>query len=214
MEQSEDTFIIEPRNELILHHILPDDIFSRVKKDVEENLGESYNKRLVGSMKEQYGFQPSQPVLDHILNTSMRFLQTDRRFPEEIIKTIDPELIDIWVNKQLKHEYNQLHNHTADMSFVIWIKIPYDLKEESKVYPDKQNDSTGDFVIHYKTITGKSWSQQLGVNKEWEGTMLMFPGDMLHFVNPFYTSDDYRISIAGNVMFRTNNRPMKEVYGE
>jgi hypothetical protein len=37
------------------------------------------------------------------------------------------------------------------------------------------------------------------VDKTFEGKMLFFPATLSHSVNPFYTSDDYRISIAGNI---------------
>jgi hypothetical protein len=29
--------------------------------------------------------------------------------------------------------------------------------------------------------------------------MMLFPSKLKHGVNPFYTSDDYRISISGNI---------------
>jgi len=214
MQQSDDLFLIQPRNETILHHILPNDIFSHLKKDVEQNLGEKYNDRLVGSIKGEYGFTPSKLVNDHILDTAWRYFVIDKKFPEEINRTITPEFTGVWVNKQLKHEYNSIHNHSSDMSFVIWVKIPFDLEEESKVYPDKNIDNSGDFVINYRTFTSKPCNMPLGVDKNWEGTMIMFPGDMLHFVNPFYTSDEYRISVAGNVVYKVDGFSFKEVYGQ
>ena len=38
--------------------------------------------------------------------------------------------------------------------------------------------------------------------KKLEGSAFLFPSRMNHCVYPFYTSDDYRISIAGNYRFR------------
>ena len=37
------------------------------------------------------------------------------------------------------------------------------------------------------------------IDKSWEGVMILFPADTAHQVYPFYTSDDYRISISGNL---------------
>jgi hypothetical protein len=37
------------------------------------------------------------------------------------------------------------------------------------------------------------------VESGWEGTIVMFPSKLLHIVYPFQTSDDYRVSIAGNL---------------
>jgi hypothetical protein len=40
------------------------------------------------------------------------------------------------------------------------------------------------------------------VDNTWEGKMALFPADLNHIVYPFYTSEDYRISISGNVGFK------------
>jgi len=39
----------------------------------------------------------------------------------------------------------------------------------------------------------------LNVENGWEGRVVMFPAKLLHVVYPFYTSNGYRISIAGNL---------------
>ena len=41
----------------------------------------------------------------------------------------------------------------------------------------------------------------LNVDKSFAGKILMFPSYILHEVFPFYTSDDYRITISGNASF-------------
>ena len=40
------------------------------------------------------------------------------------------------------------------------------------------------------------------VDKSFEGKMLMFNSIQSHMVYPFYTSDDYRITISGNLKFK------------
>ena len=42
-------------------------------------------------------------------------------------------LNDWWVNFQKKHEYNPTHGHGGLYSFVVWMKIPTDNKEQSKL---------------------------------------------------------------------------------
>jgi hypothetical protein len=39
----------------------------------------------------------------------------------------------------------------------------------------------------------------IDVDKSFEGKMLMFPNSAYHTVYPFYTSDDYRITVSGNL---------------
>ena len=39
----------------------------------------------------------------------------------------------IWVNYQYKTEFNPYHDHSGVYSFAIWLKIPYDSKEQQKL---------------------------------------------------------------------------------
>jgi hypothetical protein len=43
----------------------------------------------------------------------------------------------------------------------------------------------------------------LPVDKTWENVIVLFPAGLTHSVSPFYSSDDYRISVAGNIKFKT-----------
>jgi hypothetical protein len=47
---------------------------------------------------------------------------------------------------------------------------------------------------------GRIVQNRIEVDKSWEGTMIMFPSSLHHMVHPFYTSDEYRISISGNLI--------------
>lgn len=110
-------------------------------------------------------------------------------------------LKNLWINFQKKHEFNPPHLHTGIFSFVIWIKIPYDLDEEDAVFPsiDKSNVRTSKFTFHYSNIVGSHSGWVVPVDKTFEGRMLFFPATLTHSVNPFFTSDEYRISVAGNI---------------
>jgi hypothetical protein len=57
--------------------------------------------------------------------------------------------------------------------------------------------STFQFV--YTTALGTIANCPMFVESGWEGNIIMFPAKLLHMVYPFQTSDDYRISIAGNL---------------
>ena len=106
-----------------------------------------------------------------------------------------------WVNFQKKHEFNPLHKHAGMYSFVLWIQIPYDLKDELS-FPNCKNancsvNSTFEFL--FTNIFNKQKKEPLFIDKTWEGTLILFPSSLAHCVYPFYTSDDYRISISGNI---------------
>jgi hypothetical protein len=110
----------------------------------------------------------------------------------------------MWVNFQKKYEYNPLHNHNGMFSFVIWIKIPYNLEKE------KENDiaknsiydgSIGNFSFIYKTETSIQM-EFIPMEKKMEGYCTIFPAHLHHMVYPFYTSDEERVSISGNIFFK------------
>jgi len=115
-------------------------------------------------------------------------------------------LQNCWVNFQKKHEFNPLHDHSGIFSFVIWIKIPYDVIEEKKVYNEmnEKKNLTSSFVFHYSNILGMIRNYPIFTDKSYEGKGLFFPSVLNHSVCPFYTSDEYRISVSGNIKYKVS----------
>jgi len=110
-----------------------------------------------------------------------------------------------WINFQKKHEFNPLHDHTGIYSFVLWIQIPYDLKEELEFKNSKNSNEPLNslFSFTYLNQYGQIVESELPIDKTWEGTMILFSSKLRHQVFPFFTSDDYRISISGNLIEMT-----------
>jgi len=114
------------------------------------------------------------------------------------------ELKSLWINYAKKHDFNPIHNHSGIYSFVIWVKIPYNLEEELSLYPANGNQ-TSLFSFRYIDSLGELVTHHLYLDKTWEWKMALFPAKLHHGVNPFYTSDDNRISISGNVFSTLTN---------
>ena len=158
---------------------------------------QSYNDHLAGNLEKEYVLNESHKILKPYLN----FLVKLYRKQIEEHKDCSLKFSDSWVNLQKKHEFNPFHDHTGDYSYVLWIQIPYDLKKEFSlpncVNANTQNNSV--FSFSYLNFLGKIVEKRLLVDKSWEGTIILFPSNLNHQVYPFYTSDDYRISISGNI---------------
>ena len=106
-----------------------------------------------------------------------------------------------WVNFQKKHEFNPIHNHSGLYSFNIFVKIPYDLKKEFDS-PRTQNIEQrfpGCFSFYCGNGLGEFVPHVIEADKEWEQVIILFPSITQHCVYPFYTSDDYRITVSGNL---------------
>lgn len=113
-------------------------------------------------------------------------------------------LRDAWVNFQKKYEFNPVHNHSGLFSFVIWVSVPYDVEKEQDASFCRESNSAvvGEFEIFHTDKTGHPRSNRIPVDNRFENCILFFPSYLYHCVYPFYTSDDYRISISGNIFYK------------
>lgn len=197
----------------VIDVIVPADIMSVVNTSVEKMLSEKFEQsqgfqaNLLGHMNHEYVADSDcwRAVEPLVLALTRMYDERWNFTPQVDIGIYNNnrsfKLKNLWVNFQRKHEFNPPHLHTGIFSFVIWVKIPYKLEDEDKVFPgiNEQGQRTSKFTFHYSNILGQHSGMVVPVDNTFEGKMLFFPAGLTHSVNPFYTSDDYRISIAGNV---------------
>lgn len=114
---------------------------------------------------------------------------------------INFEIERIWVNIQRKGEFLPVHNHSGVYSFVIWADVPFNIEDELEASPNPttEKNRAGHFQFLYTDTLGKISTLNLPVDRRWEGKMCLFPAELHHQVYPFYSSDDVRVSISGNV---------------
>ena len=115
-------------------------------------------------------------------------------------KKIKMSLERIWVNFQRRGEFLPQHNHSGIYSFVIWTTIPYTIDDEKDNIsnPDLIKNRTANFEFSYIDALGKITSYPIPADNKFEGKICIFPAELQHQVYPFYSSDDVRISLAGN----------------
>jgi hypothetical protein len=126
----------------------------------------------------------------------------------EALKDVRLSLDTYWVNLQKKHEFNPLHNHSGLFSFVIWLKVPYKHQDELDYWTKNGTpslDAAGTFCFVSPGVDGNLMQDYIPVDESYEGKMVLFPAGLGHMVYPFVTSDDYRISLSGNIMMGKNN---------
>jgi hypothetical protein len=118
-----------------------------------------------------------------------------------------PLILDkVWVNFQKKHEFNPPHTHKGILSFVIWIDIPYSIEDEMNLPQSKYSAESipGHFQFLYTNGLGAIKPHSIPADKKYNNTLIMFPSKLTHAVYPFYTSDEYRISVSGNFLLNTS----------
>ena len=105
----------------------------------------------------------------------------------------------MWINYGKKHDFNPPHVHHGMYSFVLWIKIPYTSEEEEEFYPATEgNCKSGKFEFFFLSSNGSIISEVVSTN-EWD--LVLFPSSLYHSVYPFYSNNEERISISGNIFF-------------
>ncbi len=186
---------------------LPKDCFNFIK-DVINKKNYKYNDQLYGHIKEEY-------LLPPLSDSLYRFILKDcfdNSFIKEHVNKLNYLIEDrffcvgdVWVNFQKKYEFNPPHNHKGIFSFVIFVSIPYALEDEENFFKTNEKpkyNSTSKFSFLNTEIDGNILSTCLDVDKSFEGKMIMFPAKQLHQVFPFYTTNDYRITISGNIFIK------------
>ena len=161
------------------------------------------NRSLAGQITKEYQITKSRELLDPFLEEMGRAYQKEwNYYPKENPNDNKLTVESVWVNMQKKLEVNPLHNHDGTLSFVAWLYVPFKLEDERNMENCKNSrtvELASTFQFVYNTALGTIANCPMFVESGWEARIVMFPAKLLHIVYPFQTSDDYRISIAGNL---------------
>lgn len=110
-------------------------------------------------------------------------------------------LREMWVNFQKKHEVHPHHNHGGIYSFALWSRVPYKIEDERAMWPESSLPVAGNFAFTYTDIIGQVHSDNFPIDNNFEGMICLFPASLTHMVYPFFTSDDFRVSLSGDLIF-------------
>ena len=161
------------------------------------------NTSLAGQITKEYEISKSRQLLDPYLEEMARAYQKAwDYYPKENPNDNKLTVESVWVNMQKKLEVNPLHNHDGTLSFVAWLYVPFKLEDERNMENCKNSrtvELASTFQFVYNNVLGTIANCPMFVESGWEAKIVMFPAKLLHIVYPFQTSDDYRISIAGNL---------------
>ena len=193
----------------------PQEVLDELKVPIDKlksnfNKGLKYNDHLAGEIQHEYLLEErdmGNKFSSLIKKTVLKYEQnTSHMFNLEAKLTLG--LPPPWVNFQKKYEYNPIHYHSGLFSYVLWYQLPYTIENEQK-YSFKSNHDqiqNGGFTFHCPVRINDNLTisnTHLKMDKSKEGTFALFPSTLQHSVNPFYSSDDYRITVAGNVHIKS-----------
>ena len=190
---------------------LPEEITTKLDEIVSKKHTVKANYDLAGNIKREFMIPDAKPYVWPMLDALIK--EWKDRYPHDFAyigsmsnaKEFKLRLFNTWVNFQEKHEFNPIHTHDGIFSFVIWHKVPFTKKDEYARFPNMKEDQikAGHFAFVMTDQMGAIKQHDICVDKEWEGKIALFPAKLNHLVYPFYTSDEPRISISGNIGFAT-----------
>ena len=113
----------------------------------------------------------------------------------EINKIKEIRIINLWIVKQLKNEYNPIHYHDGQLSGVGYLKIPKNMNQNKMVKNKKiMTNGTIDFINGQKNFLSESI---YNLNPKL-GDLVIFPNYLMHTAYPFNV-DGERRSFSFNV---------------
>lgn len=186
----------------ILTTKIPDEMLKSIQAILLDPLSKQIevNSGLIGSIQQEFE-TPEIPELKKFINDMYAVWKKTYA-----INDTPYEIGRIWTNYMRKGEFNPNHCHPEALAaFVLWASIPYDINDEieyqvNRSFAHSHPPKNSAFEFTYSMLDGTINTFPIYVDKNTEGTIIMFPGTLMHCVYPFYTSDEERISIAGNIV--------------
>ena len=182
-----------------LHDRVPTKVYKELLDSInisDINSKEPLNSVLAGNIEKEFDVTKLIPDSFYDYVSSLANGYYDNFRSEKIKNNKRFVFYESWVNYQKKYEFNPLHNHAGSLSYVVWIKIPYNLEDELSMPNNVKSRSPVNSVFEFVV---NDTPHPIGVNSSMEGDIIIFNSNMKHQVHPFYTSDEYRISMSGNL---------------
>ena len=172
---------------------------------------EDASPELAGVLKKQFHYRDKakfQKFMEGTFNLYNGAMQRWKQGNEKVPSTYFLE--KLWINFQGPNEFNPPHSHGGALSFVIFLKVPIELRVENQNYKGLSAGPGGITFLYGETedrcITNHSVFPEVG-------DMYIFPAWLKHWVYPF-TSDCTRISVSGNVIDKIELSKLKKVNGK
>ena len=108
---------------------------------------------------------------------------------EKIKNVKEIKILNLWVVRQFKGEYNPIHYHEGDLSGVGYLKLPKDMINNKLVKNKKiKTNGTIDFLNGQKGFLSKSIYNVVPKLKE----LIIFPNYLMHTAYPFNIEGERR----------------------
>jgi len=182
--------------------------------EVGKKTTEDFRHQLAGIIKDEKLFDKDNTnwFMDYFSNYFRVYVEGLQKYnQQQLLKQITHlEIGKVWINYMKSNEFNPPHIHSGDLSFVMYLEIPEQLKEERKEY---KGTSAGPGAIQFTygeadpTNRPACFATHHAFLPE-EGDFFIFPANLQHCVFPFKCNGT-RTSVAGNIYYKLNDSIQK-----
>jgi len=146
-----------------------------------------YSSKLASQIKNEVRFSNNfikKNLESELKNKIKKFL-----FNEGLKKIKNIKIINLWVVRQFKGEYNPIHYHEGDISGVGYLKIPKNMTL-NKMVKNKKHKTNGtiDFINGQKAFLNKSIYNVVPKVRD----LIIFPNYLMHTAYPFNIEGERR----------------------
>ena len=176
-------------------------IIKKINDQVDKSIMHSrndYSSKLVSQIKNE--IKLSNSFISNIITRELIKNIKDYLKKSEVTKIKDIKIINLWVVRQFKNEYNPIHYHEGQLSGVGYLKIPKNMNQNKMVKNKKiKTNGTIDFINGQKNFLSKSI---YNLNPRL-GDLLIFPNYLMHTAYPFNVDGERRsFSFNARIIFK------------
>jgi uncharacterized protein (TIGR02466 family) len=152
-----------------------------------KNKKSDYSSKLASQIKNEIKLNSNfikKNLAKEIIINAKKFLKN-----EKILKIKEIRILNVWVVRQFKGEYNPIHYHEGDLSGVGYLKLPKNMTRNKEVKNKKvKTNGTLDFINGQKNFLSKSIYNVIPKI----GDMYIFPNYLMHTAYPFNVEGERR----------------------
>jgi hypothetical protein len=177
---------------------VPEDIRKRLLKDAKKQL-KSYHKHLAGHLHTQLRYNDDTTKWFYEQSTPIWQAYREGWSNWAGLTNYSCELNahDLWVNFMKPGDFNPVHTHGGDYSFVIFLDVPEKIIEEQNAF-EGTSAKPGSLMFEFTQQAKPKWAITGQTYRPKTGDMIIFPALLQHWVVPF-KSKCTRISVSGNI---------------
>ena len=175
---------------------ISDKFFNKLNKEFDAKSKSKkidYSSKLASQIKNE--LKISEKFIKQNLEKELKLSIKKFLFNENIKNIKKIKILNLWVVRQFKGEYNPIHYHEGDLSGVGYLKLPKGMTNNKLVKNKKlKTNGTIDFINGQKGFLSKSIYNVVPKTRE----LLIFPNYLMHTAYPF-NIDGERRSFSFNV---------------